>query len=205
MLDHIMEYAAYIAVIAYSISGAIIGIEKKFDILGIFLITIINTISGGILRDLLADQIPTLLSNPIYMYLIIASVTLTLILKLYKVHLPIDGKIYVICDAIGLSSFSIIGGLVAIEKNLNLISILIFSVVTAIGGSVARDIVLNKVPAVFKTDFYTAIALIIGFILFILQYFLLLDSLSIFLLFCSGIILRIIAYWKEWKLPIINT
>ena len=203
MLYH-LEYASYIAVIAYAISGAIIGIQNKFDLLGVFLIAIVNTISGGIIRDLLADKIPVLLSDPKYIYLIILSVSLTLMFKLYKFNLSMDGKIYIICDAIGLSSFSIMGGLVAIEKDLNLICAISFAMITATGGAIARDVLLNKVPLIFKTDFYAAISIILGFILFLLQYLALLNSLSIFILLCSGVILRLIAYWRKWHLSIIE-
>ncbi len=203
MLYHI-EYASYIAVIAYAISGTIIGIQNKFDILGVFLIAIVNTISGGVMRDLLADKIPTLLSDPKYIYLILLSVSLTLIFKLYKFNLSMNGKIYIICDAIGLSSFSIMGGLVAIEKDLNLICVISFAMITAIGGSIARDIILNKVPLIFKTDFYAEISIILGFIIFLLQHLALLNSISIFILLCFGVVLRLIAYLRKWHLSIID-
>lgn len=203
MIDYV-EYASYLAVPAYAVSGAIIGINRKFDILGITLIAIINTISGGVIRDVLANEVPRLLSEPLYIYIAVLSVMLTLALKLYRFNLSVDGKIYIFCDAVGLSSYSIIGGLVAINQDLNLISTLSFALITAIGGSLARDILLNKVPLVFKTDFYASISLILGFILFALKNFLLLNSVNITILLFCGIVLRLVAYWRKWSLPIVN-
>ncbi|MGB4191745.1 MAG: TRIC cation channel family protein [Rickettsiales bacterium] len=203
MIDYV-EYASYLAVPAYAVSGAIIGINRKFDILGITLIAIINTISGGVIRDVLANEVPRLLSEPLYIYIAILSVMLTLALKLYRFNLSVDGKIYIFCDAVGLSSYSIIGALVAINQDLNLISTLSFALITAIGGSLARDILLNKVPLVFKTDFYASISLILGFVLFILKNFLLLNSVNITILLFFGIVLRLVAYWRNWSLPIVN-
>lgn len=203
VIDYV-EYASYLAVPAYAVSGAIIGINRKFDILGITLIAIINTISGGVIRDVLANEVPRLLSEPLYIYIAILSVMLTLALKLYRFNLSVDGKIYIFCDAVGLSSYSIIGALVAINQDLNLISTLSFALITAIGGSLARDILLNKVPLVFKTDFYASISLILGFVLFILKNFLLLNSVNITILLFFGIVLRLVAYWRNWSLPIVN-
>lgn len=203
VIDYV-EYASYLAVPAYAVSGAIIGINRKFDILGITLIAIINTISGGVIRDVLANEVPRLLSEPLYIYIAILSVMLTLVLKLYRFNLSVDGKIYIFCDAVGLSSYSIIGALVAINQDLNLISTLSFALITAIGGSLARDILLNKVPLVFKTDFYASISLILGFVLFILKNLLLLNSINITILLFFGIVLRLVAYWRNWSLPIVN-
>lgn len=203
VFDYVIDYASYIAVVAYAISGAIIGIQKKFDILGVFFIALINSISGGIIRDLLADSIPELLLNTVYIYLIILSTIIVILLRLYRVYLDIDGKIYVICDALGLASFSIIGGMVAIERDFNLVSILLFSMITAIGGSMVRDVILNKIPEVLRIDFYATISLIIGFILFVLNNFSILNDFSATILLCFGVVLRLTAHWKKWKLPII--
>jgi uncharacterized membrane protein YeiH len=204
ILDNFVEYSSYIGVIAYAVSGAIIAIHKKLDLLGIFFLSLVNTMGGGVIRDLLVIEIPNLLKDPLYAYLIISSVSLLLAFRLYKINAPLGGKIYVFCDAVGLSSFSIIGGLIAIDNNLNFFSIILFSIITAIGGSVIRDILLNEIPRVFKEDFYAAISLILGVVLFILQYFAILTALNISILLCFGVILRLIAYWRKWNLSIID-
>lgn len=204
ILDNFVEYCSYIGVIAYAVSGAIIAIHKKFDLLGIFFLSLVNTMSGGVIRDLLVIEIPTLLKDPVYAYLIISAVSLLLIFRLYKINAPLGGKFYVFCDAVGLSSFSIIGGLIAIDNHLNFFSIILFSIITAIGGSVIRDILLNEIPSAFREDFYAAIALILGAILFILEYLSILTTLNISILLCFGVILRLVAYWRKWNLSIID-
>ena len=44
--------------VAFAISGAITGIRKNMDILGVCVLGVVTAIGGGIVRDLLLGQIP---------------------------------------------------------------------------------------------------------------------------------------------------
>lgn len=42
-----------IGIIAFAISGAIVGIKKSFDIFGIIVLGVITAVGGGALRDII--------------------------------------------------------------------------------------------------------------------------------------------------------
>ena len=51
-------YFEVIGTIAFAISGTVVGIYKKMDIFGNWVLAIITSVGGGILRDLLLGITP---------------------------------------------------------------------------------------------------------------------------------------------------
>ena len=47
-----------IGVAAAAVSGAMIAIERKLDLFGVFLLGMITALGGGILRDVLVGEVP---------------------------------------------------------------------------------------------------------------------------------------------------
>ena len=124
-----------------------------------------------------------------------------LILKLYK-KASIEKKlIFVVSDTIGLVAFSITGALLAINAEYNFFGIVILSFITAVGGGVARDIMINQVPTVLISDFYGSIAVIVALLLGVVQFFNIINEFSIISIALFSIVLRLIAYKKGWRLP----
>lgn len=63
-------------------------------------------------------------------------------------------------EIIGTIVFSIAGGLIAIERNLDYFGIIVLSVTTAVGGGMTRDIILGLTPpAMFLHPVYVLAAL----------------------------------------------
>ena len=55
MLWHFFEISG---TIAFALSGALVGISRKMDIFGVFVLSLCTAIGGGIFRDLLVGNIP---------------------------------------------------------------------------------------------------------------------------------------------------
>ena len=47
-----------IGTIAFAISGALLGIQRRMDIFGILILALVTAIGGGIVRDVLVGRIP---------------------------------------------------------------------------------------------------------------------------------------------------
>ena len=56
-----------IGTIAFAISGALIGVEKKMDLFGIIVLAVTTACGGGVMRDLVVGNIPpNMFRNPLY-------------------------------------------------------------------------------------------------------------------------------------------
>lgn len=196
------EIADYIGIIAFSISGFFVASKNNLDLLGILIATFLTALGGGILRDISVNKIPYTFTHN-YPAIIVLSVILLLILFKFHKKGSIENKMaFIVSDSIGLVSFSISGALIAIRHNLNLTGVLSLAFITAVGGGIARDVIINEVPFVFKTGFYGTIALLIGIMLYILNYFQIMTDSAILLIFFSAIALRIIAFYQKWSIPL---
>lgn len=196
------ELAEYIGIIAFAMSGFFVATRNHLDLLGVLISTFLTALGGGILRDIAVDKVPFTFSHD-YPAIIVATVLILLILLKFHRKNSLENKpLFILSDSIGLISFSISGALIGIEHNFNLTGVVTMAFITAVGGGIARDVIINEVPFVFKTGFYGTISLLVGAALYFLNQENLISLLSIGILFLAGLGLRILAYYKKWSIPL---
>jgi len=196
------EIAEYIGIIAFAMSGFFVATRNKLDLLGILISTFLTALGGGIIRDIAVDKIPFTFSHNYPALIVLSVMILLIVFKFHKKNSLENKPLFILSDSIGLISFSISGALIALEHNFNLTGVLAMSFITAVGGGIARDVIINEVPFVLKTGFYGTIALLIGLILYILESLSLISIYSISALFFLALTLRIVAYYKRWSIPL---
>jgi len=196
------EIAEFIGIIAFSMSGFFVAVRNKLDLLGVLIATFLSALGGGILRDVIVDKIPFTFTHN-YPALIVLSVLILMIIFKVNKRKSIENKaLFIVSDSIGLVSFSITGAIVALEYHLNLAGVLSLSFLTAVGGGIARDVIINEIPFVLKTGFYGIISLLIGFIIYILHIFNSMNIYTISTIFTLSMILRLIAFYNKWSIPL---
>lgn len=196
-----LEIADIIGVVCFALSGFLIAVHYKLDILGVFISAFLTALGGGMIRDVLASKTPYVFTDTIPVSLVIATVIISLLLKFHKVD-DLEGKTaFIISDAIGLVSFAITGSLVAIENEFNFLGILILAFITAVGGGTIRDVLINRVPSVLVSEFYATVAIIVGLITYSLHLLDFINIINLTLVFIFGVALRLVAYYKSWELP----
>ena len=199
-----LEIADYIGIICFALSGFLIAVHYKLDILGVFISSFLTALGGGMTRDVLASKTPYVFTDTLPVILVISTVLISLIFKLHKFD-DIEGKTaFIISDAIGLVSFAITGSLVAIENDFNFLGVLILAFITAVGGGTIRDILINKVPSILVSEFYATVALIVGLITYALHIFDLQSIPALIGVFVFGVVLRLLAYYRSWHLPTLS-
>ncbi len=154
--------------IAFAISGALAAMNRKMDLLGIFIIAFVTAIGGGTLRDVLIGQTPvTWMENLVYIYVIAISAILAII---FRNKLDYLKKSLFLFDTIGLGIFTITGVETGIENDLApIISIALGGMTGAFGG-VIRDILCNEIPVIFRKAEIYATACFIGGLFFVIMY-----------------------------------
>jgi uncharacterized membrane protein YeiH len=196
-----LQIADIIGIISFALSGFLIAVHCKLDILGVFISSFLTALGGGMIRDVLANKTPYIFTNTLPVILVIATVIVSLLLKLHKID-KLEGKsAFLISDAIGLVSFSITGSLVAIENHFNFLGVLILAFLTAVGGGTIRDVLINRVPSVLVSEFYATVAIIIGLVTYILHLFDFINLLNLTVVFIFGVALRLLAFYRNWHLP----
>lgn len=196
-----LEIADIIGIISFALSGFLIAVHYKLDILGIFISAFLTALGGGVIRDVIANKAPYVLNNNLPIILVITTLLISLVFRLHKTT-NLEGKTtFIISDAIGLTSFAITGSLIAIEAQFNFLGVLMLAFLTAVGGGTLRDILINKVPSILVSEFYGTVAIIIGLLTYFLHLIHQTSLLNLTLLFIFGVSLRLIAYYKKWNLP----
>ncbi|MDD2291338.1 MAG: trimeric intracellular cation channel family protein [Aliarcobacter sp.] len=199
-----LEIADIIGIICFALSGFLISVHYKLDILGVFISSFLTALGGGMIRDVLADRTPYVFTTNLPVILVVATVVIALLFKLHKIA-DLEGKTaFIISDAIGLVSFSITGSIVAIQNDFNFLGVLILAFLTAVGGGTIRDILINRIPSILVSEFYATVALIIASIIFVLEILELRTLPAITLVFIFGVALRLLAYYKNWHLPTLS-
>ena len=199
------EIADIIGIISFALSGFLISVHCRLDILGVFISSFLTALGGGMIRDVLANRTPYVFTDTLPVMLVIATVIIALLFKLHKSDNLESKTAFIISDAVGLVSFAITGSLVAIQNEYNFLGVLILAFLTAVGGGTIRDILINRVPSILVSEFYATVALIIGFIVFVLHLFELNSLFSLLIVFVFGVVLRLLAYYKKWHLPTLSS
>ena len=167
-------FCNYLGTVAFAISGVLKGIRHRLDILGLTLLAIITACGGGIIRDMMVNEIPDALVNPESFYLSIFTAIIIFIFtsgirKNIRISNIKKKRIYkilnlanLISDSIGLSIFSIIGAEKSVNLEMNIITTAILAALTGVGGGIIRDLLVNEIPIVLKEDIYAFLAFLIG-------------------------------------------
>ncbi len=196
-----MYFASLTGGIAFALSGFLIGTKKNLDWMGLFILSFLTANGGGILRDVLADRPPViLLSNE--PFLIAFGVTILGSLLKLRHHPSVESRwVFIVCDAVGLVAFAITGALVALTINAPFFGFMTLAFLTATGGAILRDVLVNNIPEVLHSGFYGSIALLVALAVYLLNMQAQLNAATLIGVFVAGLILRMVAYYCQWRLP----
>ncbi|MGA9045591.1 trimeric intracellular cation channel family protein [Sulfuricurvum sp.] len=197
--------ADILGIVAFTLSGFLVGVRNNLDLLGLIISASLTALGGGVVRDVILDRTPFAFNEYYPALTVITTIAVAFAFRLYHREQIERQWLFVISDTIGLVAFSITGALLAIAADFNFFGVIILSFLTAIGGGVLRDILINQVPAVLVSDFYGSIALIVSILLLLLVSLGWMGTFGVASVAGFAIILRLLAYLKQWHLPKLNT
>lgn len=194
-------YASFIGSIAFAFSGYMLGVRRELDIVGLFIVSMLTANGGGVVRDVLLGRVPGVLTDISAFWLVLAVVIISIIFRLHRYSNLEQRLFFVISDSVGLVAFSITGASMGIEHDLNYFGVLLLAFLTATGGGIVRDILLNEVPTVLSSGFYGSVALIVGSVMYAFSGFDMKFDWYIPSIFVLALALRLIAHFRGWRLP----
>ena len=213
MLDKYIFVLEIIGTIAFASSGAMVGIKKQMDLLGVCVLGMTTAVGGGMIRDLiLGVNPPVMFQNPTYALLAIAfSILVFCSMYFFQSQLEksrfyeVYDRLMMIFDSIGLGLFTVVGVTTAINIGYETTGFLqIFvGVLTGVGGGVLRDIMAGNMPYIFVKHVYAS-ASIIGAIVCVLVE-LWFGELPAMLIGAGVVfVIRVLAAHYKWNLPRIH-
>jgi uncharacterized membrane protein YeiH len=139
--------------------------ERRIDLLGVALIGIIVGLGGGLLRDLLLNELPAAMQSN--WYLPVATAAALLGMALQQVFTRLNPLIIAL-DAVTIGLFGAIGTSKALSFGVPEIPAVFVGVVAAVGGSILRDVSLNLPIALMHVGSLYAVAAGVGTVLLVL-------------------------------------
>ena len=141
-----------------AISGAPAARHPRLDLFGVDTGAYATACTGGIFRDVAIGAMPPVgLAD--WRYLACAIVAGSIVFW-GGALLDRLGNSVLVFEAIGLGFYSVIGAQKALVYQANAGMAVLLGVATAVGGGVARDVLLNRVPAIMQTEIYALAALV---------------------------------------------
>lgn len=184
----------------FALSGAMAGVKRRLDLFGVLVLSAAAANTGGVTRDVVIGAIPPAAINDwryVGVSLLAGVVTFYFPSRVSQRSNPV-----LVFDAAGLALFAVAGANKACVYGLNPLNATLLGMVTGIGGGMARDILLNDIPAVLRADLY-AVAALLGAAVVVIGHVLHLPAAPATLLgaaLCFG--LRVLGMRYGWHLPV---
>ena len=147
------------ATFAFALTGALAGVRRGYDIVGVFFLALASGLGGGLIRDgvFLSHGATPLLTDPRYIEIVAAATVAGALLggRAKKIS-----RLIAVIDALGLGAYAAFGTQKALVAGLAVPAAILVGVVNAAGGGLLRDLLTGEEPLVFKPgQFYVLTAL----------------------------------------------
>jgi uncharacterized membrane protein YeiH len=195
-------WADLLAVGIGSLQGATFAAQfrdRRLDLLGVAIIGIATGFGGGIIRDLLLADVPRALQSNAY--LPVATVAALLGMLLERLFARLQAVITVL-DALTIGLFGAIGTTAALAAGLPEVPAVFVGVISAVGGSILRDLLLNLPIALMHVGSLYAVAALVGaLVIVVLTRFDVDATLAALAGVVVTFVVRILAVLFHWSLP----
>lgn len=185
---------------AFATSGAAAAKQRRLDWFGVFVVAYVTACGGGIVRDLCLDAGPPVAITE-WRYWACTAVAAVFTIGagpwVERIRQPV--KLF---DAIGLGFFAVVGAHLALRLGAGPAAAIVLGTVTAVGGGVMRDMLLNRVPAILEKEIYALAALVAA----VIQVASELHGGPLVLTQCFAVgaclVIRLLAIRYSWTLPV---
>ncbi|MFI3297061.1 MAG: trimeric intracellular cation channel family protein [bacterium] len=184
---------------AFAISGIRLASAKHFDLFGAFVVGLVTAVGGGTLRDLLLGVPPFWMSD--ISYLLVTGIALVSVIFFSKYLVHLNNTIFIF-DAIGLGLFVVVGIESSIACGQDMWVVVVMGMITGTAGGVMRDILINEIPLIFRSEIYALACLLGGLVYVILISYTMLPLIVVQIISAlTIIIIRILVAYFHISLP----
>ena len=185
--------------ISFAMSGSFAAMQKRFDPFGVLIIAFVTSVGGGTVRDLLLDVHVFWMHDLLAVSLIFFTAIFTMIFKLIEKKFQVTLFIF---DSLGLGLFTIIGVQKGLNADLHPVIGVVLGTITGCFGGIIRDILLNRIPLIFRKEIYATAAIVGGIVYILLRNFSgLSEEINQILTILLIVSIRTLAVKYHWQMP----
>lgn len=196
----IVRIADLSATFLFALEGGLVGLAAGLDPVGVLVLCFLGALGGGLIRDVLIGALPPAAVSD-WHYAVIVLTAAVCVWSFHAVILHVPPPLIVTLDAAGLAFAAIAGTEKSLDRGIHPLVAVFLGTVSGTGGGALRDIVINQVPRVLRTDVYASAACLAAAIVVAGRLAGLPPRVTAVVagLACFG--LRMMAYAYQWQLP----
>lgn len=189
---------AFAGTAVFAVSGALMGLRRGMDIVGVSFLATLTGIGGGTLRDVLLGEPVGWIDDP---GAIVLCVAVSAALSLVNPRLRGKRLRWLLwADAAGLALFAVLGASTALAADAHPIVAVLLGAMTASFGGLLRDVVCAETPVILSQEIYVTAALA-GATVFTVMAPLTGFGFAALAGFGAGLVLRLLALSYGWTIP----
>lgn len=185
----------YLGTFVFAISGILVGVERKFDMFGVFILGFVTALGGGTLRDMMIGSTPVgWMTDYFYILIVLLAMPISYFGKAYIIKWK---RSIFLFDTMGIGLFTILGLEKTLAMNLPVIVAVMMGVVSAVFGGVIRDVLSGKTPIIFHKEIY-AFACLVGALAYLGLQEIMHVTLATYISILVVIIVRVLGIKRKW-------
>jgi uncharacterized membrane protein YeiH len=194
-----------VGLVAFAVVGALKGSDADLDLFGIVVLGLLTALGGGTLRDVLAGRVPAALRSTSDVSVAVVGVAAGVVLAA-ALQDRVDGRLrdhpaLLLPDAVGLAAFAATGALVGVQADLSAFGVVVLAALTGVGGGSIADLLVVRVPAVLREDFYATPTVLGGAGFWLAVDWGLAPGRATLACAAGVLALRLLALRYDWRLP----
>ncbi|HZP99825.1 MAG TPA: TRIC cation channel family protein [Reyranella sp.] len=157
------------ATFLWAISGAMLAARRGYDIMGVFIIAMVSSTGGGLIRDglfLPGSAAPKLIQTPDYLMIVTVVTAMIWLFGRALRRLAWLPPALTLADALGIGAYGVVGMHLAVAAGIPMIGAILIGVVNAVGGGALRDLLMNQKLELLQPSVLMGLASLIGCLLF---------------------------------------
>lgn len=154
----LIDLLSWIGTLTFAAMGALVAVERRFDLVGVTVLAGVTAVGGGSIRDIVVGYLPPTVFRQEAQLWGVLGVAL-LVFWFRGVFGRLERPIYAL-DTLGLGLFAALGAERGLAADLGIWGTVFAGTVSGVGGGVLRDILTGQVPAILHNhrDLYASAA-----------------------------------------------
>jgi len=139
-----VEALVWLGTLVFAVTGALKGVEKGFDLLGVLVLATVTAVGGGSIRDVLVGTLPptTLRNEPLLWSVALAG----LLVFCFHPRVQALGPLIYYLDTLGLGLFAALGAERGVEAGLGPFGVALAGALSGVGAGCSGTCFPGRCP-----------------------------------------------------------